>query len=95
VQSRLLPRRYWGDRPGGLYAETVVHETLALLGGLYWPWSLLGEDRYAPDPGVVWHCSHAPEDYHRVAAELGVRLESGFHTWGWQAELATGGYSYG
>lgn len=96
VLKRIRAGRYWHSRPGKLNAEMAVHETLTSeLGGIYWPWSLITEDRYQPVPGAVWHCSHSTEAYHRLAATFGVRLAGDFHNEGWQGDLAKGEYSYG
>lgn len=96
VLRQIRPGRYWQTKPGGRNAEMVVAETLAAeLGGLYWPWSLITEDRYQPVPGAVWHCSHATSAYHDLAARFGVRLPGDFHNEGWQRDRDKGQYAYG
>lgn len=97
VLTRIRPRRYWGDVPGkGLSAERIIYRVLQdLLGGIYWPWALLGESRYTPADGVVWHCSHSRDDYDRLAAKYGVTLPPDFHIAGWELEFQRGEYLYG
>jgi hypothetical protein len=96
ILSRIMPRRYWKDSPKGLTAETVIYRVLQDLAGEYFlPWSLFGEDRQTKYPGTVWHCSHGRADYASLAKLHGVELDAGFHTHGWQQDLAAGVYQFG
>jgi hypothetical protein len=46
VLDRIRPRRYHNGAPDGRYAEVVLADVLNdVLGGVYWPWALLGENR--------------------------------------------------
>jgi len=96
VLERIKPRRYWNDSPKGLSAETVIYRVLQdLRGGIFWPWSLFGEERYAQNPGVLWHTGASVEAYRDLATRHGVELDDGFHVSGWQGELAAGTYLHG
>lgn len=96
VLSRIAPRRYWADSPRGMAAETVVHRLLQdLLGGVYWPWSLFGEERHTRNEGVVWHNSHTAAEYRALAARHGVELPADFTAAGWGAEARAGEYLHG
>lgn len=89
VLADLSPRT-WG---APYLAEHVLNAVLKRrLGGVYWPWSLIGQERYAEAPCVLWHCSTHPAAYHRLAEEHGLTLDRGFHTNGWQN---TEGYNRG
>jgi hypothetical protein len=97
VLARVAPRRYWADTPKGLAAETVIHRVLLdLLGGVYWPWRLFGEERYARDsPDVLWH-NHTPAaEYRTLAEKHGVTLPADFTCAGWEREEARGEYRHG
>jgi hypothetical protein len=78
----LTPRRVVEHRR--FSAEHVLWGVFQRLGEPLHPWSLVGDDRYRPSPGVLWHCSHGPADYRQLAAEYGVELDGDFHTDGWQ-----------
>lgn len=96
VLARIAPRRYWRDSPKGLAAETVLNRVLVdLLGGIFWPWSLYSEERYARAPGTVWHCSHTRADYDALGRRYGVALPADFHVDGWQHDHAKGLYLHG
>jgi hypothetical protein len=87
--SRLLPTRHGPGR----FAETVVYEALRdCLGGIFWPWGVIGEDRYQASPGVVWHTANSMDDYRALAAAFGLGLDDDFTTDGWQNDPA---YQYG
>lgn len=96
VLAMLAPREYWRDVPGGNYVEHYFDRLLRThLGGVYWPWSLLNEDRYAPAPDTLWHCSHTRAEYDALAARYGVTLPPDFHVEGWMRDLKAGIYKYG
>jgi hypothetical protein len=94
--ARIAPRAYWKDAKGGLSAERVVFRALQdSLGGRYWPWSLIGEERYAKRDGVVWHNADGEAAYRKLAHRLGVTLDPTFHAEGRLRELKAGTYVYG
>lgn len=96
VLAMLAPREYWRDVPGGNYVEHYFDRLLRThLGGVYWPWSLLNEDRYAPAPDTLWHCSHTRAEYDALAARYGVTLPPDFHVEGWMRDLKAGVYKFG
>lgn len=96
VLAMLAPREYWRDVPGGNYVEHYFDRLLrSHLGGVYWPWGLLNEDRYAPAPDTVWHCSHTRADYDSLASQYGVTLPRDFHVEGWMRDLKAGVYKHG
>lgn len=93
VLTRIRPRRYWTDSPRGLTAETVIYRVLQdLLGGVFWPWSLLGEERHEARPGFLWHTVDRLAAYQRLAEQLGGNLDDDFHVGGWQRDPT---YLYG
>lgn len=76
-------------RPRRLTKQQNLEWTVAgahnrFLGREVWRWNLLGEDRYTASPDLVWHCSHARAAYDILASQLGVELDPGFTTAGWQ-----------
>lgn len=96
VLSRIMPRRYWGDTPQGLTAETVIYRVLKdLCGEIFHPWGIIGEERLQPREGVIWHNANEPAEYHKLAKDFGVSLERDFHVHGWQQERGLGQYLYG
>lgn len=95
VLHQITPRRFF-EGSNGTCAETIIYRVIRdHLGGVYWPWSLIGTDRMTKNPGVVWHDANDRSDYSRIAQRLGCELESGFHTNHWLAAIAAGEYSYG
>lgn len=88
ILQRLLPRRHGHGR----FAETVINEALGELGGIFWPWRIITEERYQATPGVVWHTANAPTDYRDLAARFGLGLDDDFTTDGWQNDPS---YLYG
>jgi hypothetical protein len=96
VLARITPRRYWSDRPAGYAAEEIISDVLKdKLGGVYWPWSLFGDDRFRPEPGIIWHNSSQRWEYEAIAERHGMTLSSSFHTGGWEREREHGEYLYG
>lgn len=96
ILKAIEPRRYWKDSPNGLSAETIIYRALQdFMGGVYWPWRLLWQDRYAQMPGVLWHCANHEEEYRELAAAHGVTLPTEFHCEGWERDAEAGKYLYG
>jgi hypothetical protein len=97
VLSSLLPRKYWNDIPGGgRDAETLVYDVIRTkLGGVFWPWTLVGENRWEKSKDVIWHHTHKRSDYKMAAARFGVSLPQDFHTDGWQSDADRGEYDFG
>lgn len=91
VLERFRPQRYWGSAKG-LYTEDLISHALHLLGGVYWPWGLFGEDRSRRDADVLWHYSNPTAEYRALAERHGVTLPANFHCDGWGAEMRSGEY---
>jgi hypothetical protein len=81
ILAELAPRH----RPAPEIADNDLMQLVRReLGGLFWPWSLIGEDRYERRAGLLWHCANSRADYHRLATQHGVELDPTFHVDGWQ-----------
>ena len=94
VLNSILPREYYASEKR--YAEQIIYDALQRhLGGVYWPWDVLSDNREYASPKTLWHNSHKVEHYRAVAREMDVVLEDDFHCDGWQTDLAKGRYKYG
>ncbi len=54
------------------------------LGGRFWPWKLISEDRYELRSNLLWHCANSKRDYEQFASQFNIKLGDSFHTDGWQ-----------
>lgn len=92
-----LRRWRWADRgPDGVAFEHRLAELVGRrLGGVYWPWGLIGDDRTRRVPGVTWHDSHAAAEYRHLADGFGVTMPDDFRVSGWGWQLSQGNYSHG
>jgi len=80
VLDHLRPRPVSGNA-----AETIVwHDMEDRVGTKMWRWPIMGHDRRAKYPGIIWHCSHRAGDYRKIADRLGLSLDSNFTTENWQ-----------
>lgn len=80
VLDHLRPRPVTGNA-----AEAVVwHDMEDRVGTEMWRWPVMGPDRRARYPGVIWRGSHGLADYHRIAGELGLCLDDGFTVKNWR-----------
>lgn len=66
--------------PTEFYFWGVIHREW---GGTFDVWRELTADRYAKSPGTVWHGSHIPADYQKLATRVGLPLDPEFTTAGW------------
>lgn len=81
VLQVLAPR----ERPKPENAEWDFDRLLkAKLGGLFWPWKLFSEDRFAKQAGFLWHNANTKAEYQSLARRFGVQLDASFHVDGWQ-----------
>lgn len=53
------------------------------------------EERFAPQPGFLWHYADPESSFRKLASEYGVTLPDDFHVDGWQRDLTDGTYKYG
>ena len=80
VLDHLRPRPVTGNA-----AEAIVwHDMEDRVGTDMWRWPIMGHDRRASYPGIVWHCSHGIKDYQKLFKEHGVTMDANFTVQNWQ-----------
>ena len=71
----------------GNAAETIIARVIdRYFDGKMAKLPYLKEDRMQPYPGIVWHCSHAVENYQALAKRFSLELDPDFKVTGWHQD---------